>query len=481
MKTCQRLLFFLYILLTSYNTFATVRTRQEVRHNNAMRARSVKAAETIQEHLERLRSERNKKVKTHTQQRRSQAINAVRSKRSHAHKINDDPLKPIDLVNIGLSSDGYPTIATIKDLVAEYWPSLGNITVKQFAGGANSGTVLGIFNQNNRLTFVFKVSTANEDTTSAAWENLAEIQRHRVNSFGATLKRNPKAPIITSVERFFRYFNGRHQRCVIEVTHAAQGAPVSILLNGTTHLPLRENLAIAAMVGRALGTMHSTFATNTEQDFSEIRTMIHGDFHPENVYAKFINNTSSLPDTLRRKNDAFAQEQAPIDTRQFLMRDNLTVNPHGRVYFIDNETIKQSLHDKKRIDWDVLEFIFVPMLYWKHVTPLISERQFWRNIDFYKQFLNGYVEVFPQERQAELNLYLKNLLRAWLDLALTCVTRIAAGQEVNADLPEFKPVSNPEASLYTWQGFITILKESSPETLDVIKSRLDYAAKQFLN
>ncbi len=359
-------------------------------------------------------------------------------------RISDTPLKVVDLQGIGLTQQGYPTYDTIRDLVSEYWPALGKIGIKKLAGGANTGIIYGISNEQGKFIFVFKISTVNTEKNHQAWENLAAIQASRIGRLSPGLKTNANAPIITPVERFFRYFNGKHQRCVIEVTHAAQGDYINKILDGIVVLSPYERQLYGSFIGKALGILHSSFITNTEQRPEQWLTVNHGDFHANNVFIKYF-------------------------SKNFC-----------RVYLIDNETIRQSLDELQPIDWDIIEFMFLPILYWQHLTAQkISDEQWSNNLDFYTAFLNGYLEAYPEERRKELSLYLKILVNSWFQIAIDCIEEMQTQGRVNLNNHRFKPFTNSDAKSATWEGYVGFIKANINESHSMI-ARLKEGQKKIL-
>ncbi len=340
-------------------------------------------------------------------------------------KIHSE-LKVIDLGNkIELTPEGYPTIPAIKKLIEEHLPIAGNVTVNKVGGGASTEAVYAIFNEQRKIIFFCKVSTVKTNEAHQAWENLAEIQKSRVGHFVAGLHNNQDAPIITSVEKFFRYHQSSsswfsmaaQKKYVIEVTHAAQGKAVADFLNDSQSLEKLKNAGMA--VGKALGTLHKAFIVNTHQGPNDWLTTVHGDFHLCNVFVEYL-PAKPYPETKYKQKET---------GRQTMPMPSFSAKEMWRVYFIDNETIRHSLNTPKKIQEDLLYFIFLPMSYWGYLNPGSISDDVWNNVlTFFSAFLEGYVTVFPEERQSELATYINNLLSKCFVRAVDCCEKMGRGQ-----------------------------------------------------
>ncbi len=355
-------------------------------------------------------------------------------------------LKEIDLKAEAslLDEDGRPTPAAIKKLVTEYWPALGQITVRSIDGGAHTDIIYGIFSE-KKPVFFFKISPQPEEKSAEAWENLVKIQKERIGRFTSGLKNNVEAPIITRVEKIFKYHDKLNNAHIIEVTHAAQGDCVDSLISGKIKKQPEELAKMGASVGKALGLLHKSFMDQSKNAANKWLTITHGDFHPGNIFIKYF--------------------PAKDKAKEF-----------WRVYFIDNETMKLSLEKSQKIDSDVMYFIFFPMFSWGYLVD--KDAPIWENmITFYSSFLKAYVSVFPEERQSDLSKYINTLLDQLLKPMLGAVAEVILD---NASMKAIMLKLNGMGNMII-SYFVATLYEnsSSSKGLAKIKERLEQAQLKF--
>jgi len=275
----------------------------------------------------------------------------------------------------------YPKESTIKNIMEKHWSDLAPFDVKKIEeGGTFTGTLFAVARSKNPTRNVFFVKVSNVGSLRAA-ENLKEVQESVVGRLKSlalkTGKKYSDLPTIVNVERLFKY-RVRDKEMIdksgkisildytIEVTHAALGDSVHDILMErvlTNFSPER----IGHEVGKALGTFHFVTKKEMKGDNPEKwKTITHHDLHPQNVF---------------------------IRTQDFV-----------RVYFIDNETMAQSIRSGgDSIEYDLERVIFHPTLYWQET---VQSR--WKNYrQFFNGFLHGYVGAYPSSVQNSLALFLK--------------------------------------------------------------------------
>ncbi len=436
-------------LFAAYNKKKTVKQSDQLKPGESQRGETVRA-----------QGNRRKAAVKASRQKKQSSQEMIKVKEKLQKILKAQKIYPkvevIDLIDgINLTKKGDPTIQALKNLIHKYWPSLGKISINLTKGGANTRVVYAIINEQGKIVFFCKISTVDSDKKYQAWENLAEIQKSRVGQFTYGLSTYKDRPIITLVEKFFRYKKPNGDACVIEITHLAQGSCVNNFLDGSQNASLKELTIIGKTVGKALGSLHHRFMININQSPDNWRTIIHGDFHPENVFIKYLQE--------HRGALQYYDQQ--------VYEDPSTVVPEFyRVYFIDNETIRLSIDKLQEIDWDLLAFICLPMLYWKYLNPQeISENQ-WNNIlTLFSSFLDGYVSVFPEERQPELIGYIKNMFSEWFTMALECVDKIVKNQPIKLKAKNFKRFTDSDSKYGTWEGFIDFVEDNKQQVRSITK------------
>ena len=122
-------------------------------------------------------------------------------------------------------------------------------------------------------------------------EKLEALQKGPIGRFNSKAMSNKELPIIVLQEVFFIYKDQKGNKCTIEVMHPAPGEVFSKL---TAHQDYAEK------VGKALGLFHVYFMNyHNSRDPKDWTTMIHGDFHGDNIFYNaqrsrvyFIDNAS---------------------------------------------------------------------------------------------------------------------------------------------------------------------------------------------
>ncbi len=364
-------------------------------------------------------------------------------------------LKVVDLPNsaIRLDASGFPTIDMIRNIVSEHWPELGHVMIKPVSGGANTGAIYLILDDTSKKSIFFcKVSPVRTSGEAQAWENLMTIQQSRVGLLIPGLRKYQDAPIITRVEKFFRYRRGS-EKFVIEVTHAAQGNCVNKYVTGEIPVLPGELATIGKVVGRSLGIFHREFMKNIEKSPKQWKTVIHGDSHLENIFIKRF-------DAKKIKVD--------VDT-------TITNKEFYRVYFIDNETIKNAIVERKRINWDLINFIFTPMFFWKYIdVKRVNDAQ-WNNICiFYAAFLDGYISAFPGEQGIRLEAYIENEIGSWIKLAMDCVDDIIKHKPVRINqLPFASLDTSRDEGAFLFEDFVSFINKIYEYDPNNVRARLE--------
>ncbi|HCI49156.1 MAG: hypothetical protein A2621_02280 [Alphaproteobacteria bacterium RIFCSPHIGHO2_01_FULL_41_14] len=162
--------------------------------------------------------------------------------------------------------------------------------------------------------------------------------------------RNPSLPQMTFAEDFYRYYDARGQEKFIVLLHSAKGhSLVEYLRLGNNPQTIQAFKKLGEVLGhfqkRFMGGQNCLLTGGT--DLGQCTTIVHGDFHPNNIFydGKFI-------------------------------------------YFIDTETMAQSLENRKSFMDDAVRFYALPMYAWRKNSKLY--------FPLYKVFLEAYVgELSP--------------------------------------------------------------------------------------
>ncbi len=359
-----------------------------------------------------------------------------------------NPTEIIPLTNLSQTEEGVPTEREIKELIKKHWPDLGKISIKPLTEGASSKAVCAITDTQGKSILVVKISEKKGTQKTHPWQNLKVIQESWIGSFRPGLEKNKEAPILTPLEGLFSYIdNTTKKECIIEVAHVAQGNSIENLLSIKSSKTPKELSELGTKVGKAIGILHASFMLNASKSPEHWRTIIHGDLHAENI---FIKNT-------------YNQEY------------KTWIN---RIYLIDNETMRLSYDHPQKIDWDILAFFFHPLLLWEHLHHTTIPDKIWeRNLSFYRAFLDGYLQAYPKERQAELSQYIKKTIFTWTTAAQNCIDMIEKNQKLTVESPITKVIwqefseKGKHGTYGLWKGFITFIKENK-DNLTRIKKRL---------
>lgn len=320
-------------------------------------------------------------------------------------------------------SQGFPTEDTIKKL-SEYCflkhfdgHDIHVKTVKQFADCDRVYTAF-INPSKQDIRFVFKayVGAKGQDSYNkmqaimhGPWGTASNIDRMKI-----------VMPI-----GFFTY---QHQgvKRYIEVT---EGARTALNLREMFAIPsfLSSNVeAIQCMffsIGSMIGALHKMFMRQDEFMLNVLqwKTHLHGDLHIENI----------------------------------LWRCSLQ-----KAFIIDLWTSYFSLNNRQSIDYDIIAFVFTPLLYWgwleKDKAQVLIEHSVF--------FLRGYVSVFPDELRPRLTAYIKDIIVKHFTAAQLVVNNIFS-RKAGDLLREIVQICYPDRSVLgcreyesyevnTWNKFI---------------------------
>lgn len=354
-----------------------------------------------------------------------------------------------DRAQFDCDDKGFPSNSGIKYLAQSYWPELGDLTVEGVSAGASTSAIFSVAND-ERVVFFFKVSLVDDDFS--VWHNLKAVQDNVVNKIKDSS--DSCLPIVTSVEQFFTYTveqENDSKNYIIEVIHAAQGISAANLAQDD-EVFIEDLKQAAYMIGRSLGAFHKFFMKHAEKNCDAWRTVTHGDFHTGNVFVEGVAGKDCC-----------------------------------NIYFIDNETMGHSLKELQKIDWDILEFIFVSMLYFDaeiecdpFIDPgTVNDEQWERVVIFYKAFVEGYISVFADERKLLLREYIVDLLHEWFEVAVWCVQELEQQHNVQEvkDHAMLEPFAHADLQVGTWEGFIDFLAGQSKDGLEQVMIRLNQAKK----
>ena len=321
----------------------------------------------------------------------------------------------------------YPTETAIKNIVEKYWPELGSVNVNEVSGGASTGIIYAVARKLIPQKNVFFVKVSNKDAYSTA-QNLKKVQESIVGRIMYKVKKQyANLPIVTNVERLFRYETPGGKSGTLEVTHAALGNPVNKILRDQV-ADMTDFFAIGLAVGKALGSFHLAcmdLGWDPTKPASW-RTIVHGDFHPANIFIKKF-ESQLLPEVFskKRKKTTDGVESPELIKTEVLTGHHRKVQAFYRVYFIDNETMAESLDKKEPILRDVMYLIAYPTIAWG-----MPGTNSWPSYClFFEGFLRGYVSVYPQDVQPALENYLQTELNNRIDI----INKITEPQGVSAE------------------------------------------------
>jgi|GEM_PF-1506740 hypothetical protein len=309
----------------------------------------------------------------------------------------------------------YPTTNALTKLLntyeplKEYLPGIPKVMVEKSAeAGHRTGAIFVAYRNENqtaegafvkgRPLFFLKISAELSKTVP---KKLDDLQKGPVGRFGLKAISNPDLPIIVLQEMFFIYQDKNKKNYTIEVMHLAHGEKiVSIFEHGD--LTLIQHCA--EKLGRALGLFHVEFMNyHNSTSLAEWTTMIHGDFHLNNVF-------------FDKKN--------------------------SRVYFIDNG----DMHEDKLLPFLDLESIRMRSLIvltsyrdqrmcegmaeryqgWKQYTEQIEKEEEAKhakkiadnNANIVIYCLKGYLSAYPLDKRRKVGAYLQQYLKTEFNIEL---------------------------------------------------------------
>ena len=246
----------------------------------------------------------------------------------------------------------------------EYLPSMPKVMVEKSSAIGNGNIALFVAYRKDYRTakgdivekqplFFLKISRSDPQfDLQNVPKTLDALQKGPVGRLGRKTISNPDLPIIVLQEMFFIYKGNDNKNYTIEVMHGAHGEQANDIIE---HGDLALIKRCAEKIGRALGLFHLQFIKyNNSNSPTEWTTMIHGDFHYDNVF--FDANTS-------------------------------------RVYFIDNAGMHIGKLSK---DFD-------------HMLRLAYRTKNYPTFLLY--FIKGYLSVYPTDKKIMIAKYLKETIR----------------------------------------------------------------------
>lgn len=288
-----------------------------------------------------------------------------------------------------------PSEECIQNIIKDYLPEMDGhtITASRVGGGGFTEAIYMIKfaeKANGKGVLFVKISKTNGE--NKPWENLQEVQVQIADKMvGPVRRKQPDLPILTMAEKFLRYsFRGEEK--IIEITHAAQGStPDALLLS--PDVPVDELQASNEAVGRSLSLFHQHFMVEKNpKDVSRWETILHGDFHQMNMFVRKFEPTLVGPDMMSK---AFY-----------------------RVYFIDNETMINTIRAPQPILLDVLRYCIQRLTGSKgYMYERLCNSQFCqpRYRAMVSSFLKGYIDAFPVSKRFLVAQYIERELGSRID------------------------------------------------------------------
>lgn len=371
----------------------------------------------------------------------------------------------------GKDPSWYPTTAALQKKLSDDL-KLIDLEIKDLTtsnGGTFSGKIWSA-KLNGKTLFFIKISK-NKKNEKEAWKKLRDIQRSGVGRLGYLVAHSAKfaqyksdLPIITSMEKFLTYSYAGKQY-VIEVVHAAPGTEAKNVVIGKADPKEYPPDLCAKALGRAFGTLHMLFLNDgwENEHPADIKTVVHGDSHTSNAFVKVTQAGNVKFNFSNKKNNP-----KNIDVKQFC-----------RVYFIDNETINDSLGVAKRrtLFWDIFQFVLHPVLYWGYLD---KRKDIWdKVVAFYTTFVEAYIGVYPVGYQEKLRKFLHKQLYDRLQAAIEIIDDVKKGAKAVSissqkmhELVKSAYKERDESGSYT--EFIDLVKSNagSIKSLDDFRSRL---------
>ncbi|WP_032112677.1 hypothetical protein [Candidatus Paracaedibacter symbiosus] len=167
-------------------------------------------------------------------------------------------------------------------------------------------------------------------------------------------------------------------------------------------------------LGLGLSRLHQRFMKTNNKSLA-IPTVIHGDLHMDNIY------TDYMPDLA-------TQDMNPLH--------------HTKVTLIDTETFAYAL-DKPgpvAVDLLVVYSFSVAQLQAKYRVPKVISEVTWHNV-MLKPFLLGYIQAWPQQKQAQIWRELKGIF-----LTGTPQVKVGTRRSMMIDPIRYKMITNKYAS-----------------------------------
>jgi hypothetical protein len=174
----------------------------------------------------------------------------------------------------------------IPKVMVEKSSAIGNRNIALFVAYRDENKSIGGVAIKGKPLFFLKVSIS--DYVYDIPKRLDALQKGPVGRFGRNALSNRELPIIVLQEMFFIYKGNDNKAYTIEVMHLAHGQQLSNIIDSNDFALIQRS---AEKVGKALGLFHIYFMNyNNSNSPTEWTTMLHGDFHYDNV---FLDNKTS--------------------------------------------------------------------------------------------------------------------------------------------------------------------------------------------
>ncbi len=236
------------------------------------------------------------------------------------------------------------------------------------------------------------------------------------------LSQNPFFPKMALHNTTFFYFDDRGRKNYISVLPVVQGASArSTIENNSNTTQINETME---RIGRSLGEFHYKLASQEQRDrlsstldFNNFRTIIHDDFHLDNI---------------------------------FLSDQNVS--------FIDNASIANSLRTPQSPLRDIVRLYTINLyLYNMESNPL----NFNKIKDSFNAFIEGYIQAYPHAEQYVIRQTIAETLKTLDDLIKEDAQRIKVASETTNKLDNVAMIT--EDSIEKIKKAITGLGDTVPE------------------
>jgi len=241
-------------------------------------------------------------------------------------------------------------------VIVEKSSAIGTLSIALFVAYRDENKSIGGVAIKGKPLFFLKISVSNSPTAETSNFDMPKaldaLQKGPVGRLALKAMSNPDFPIIVLQEMFFIYKGNDNKNYTIEVMHLAHGEQAYSIIESRDLALLKR---CAEKIGRALGLFHLQFIKyNNSNSPTKWTTMIHGDFHYNNVF--FDAKTS-------------------------------------RVYFIDNSGMSKG----------------APLEDFRHMLRLVYRSKNYSTFLLY--FIKGYLSAYPTDKKIMIAKYLKETIR----------------------------------------------------------------------